>query len=277
MPRTQPNRAPTPLQLSSGNAADFKANSAGCESNSAESPSNSATRESNSAELQVTIPQSSKANSAEDDASSAAFVSNSAVSQLIDARAVSLLSSSTTKATSMESITESEREGEGGPPLPGTFGSLRASSTELCLRTKPSFSERASHPGRPSSNWVRQSAPAAKERASPQGKPVLHLEVKRPEKTLIDKVPNIREHRLTQFHTQQACVGGAQLRFKTFQHVTRQIRLLPQQAQQRRAVHRAFVVAGKPAGRADSKGQWDRSCPGGGGTGRPSAQVDSHA
>ena len=121
MPRTQPNGAPMSPQLSSGNAADFKANSAGCESNSADSLSNSAACASNTAELQLTIPQSSKANSAEDDASSAAFVSNSAVSQLIDARAVSLLSSSTTKATSMESITESEREGEGGAASPRYF------------------------------------------------------------------------------------------------------------------------------------------------------------
>jgi hypothetical protein len=121
VPRIQPNPTPVPGQLALPYAADRKSSSATSESNSAESPSNSARRESNSAELQVTIPQSSKANSAEDDASSAASVSNSAVSQLIDARAVSLLSSSTTKATSMESITESEREGEGGAASPRYF------------------------------------------------------------------------------------------------------------------------------------------------------------
>jgi len=125
MPRTQPNPTPVPGQLALPYAADRKSSSATSESNSAESPSNSARRESNSAELQVTIPQSSKANSAEDDANPAACVTNTAVSQLIDPWAVSLLSSSTTKRTSMESITESDRAGGRGgcffAVLPGRF------------------------------------------------------------------------------------------------------------------------------------------------------------
>jgi hypothetical protein len=143
MPRTQPNRAPTPLQLSSGNAADFKANSAGCESNSADSLSNSAACASNTAELQLTSLQSSKGNSAENDAKAAAFVTNSAVSQLIDRRAVSLLSSSTTKATSMESITESEREGRGGRLSPVLLGrSVRPAPNFVFGRSRASRSER---------------------------------------------------------------------------------------------------------------------------------------
>src|ERR1700735_1382771 len=64
---------------------------------------------------------------------------------------------------------------------------------------------------------------------------------------LVDKVADVGEETLAQFHTQQSRVErDAELRLKNFEDVTREVGLLPKQAQQRRAIHWAFVVTGYP-------------------------------
>jgi hypothetical protein len=121
--------------------ADFVTHSAVPVSISADSPSNSATCVSNTAELQLTIPQSTKADAAVVVTHSAESVSNSAGSELIEARAVNCCRARQHCETPTQSITETRGGGGGGYPsmpvllehylLPATSYSLLATTCRL--------------------------------------------------------------------------------------------------------------------------------------------------
>lgn len=96
-------------------------------------------------------------------------------------------------------------------------------------------------------------------------------------KSLVDKVAQVGQAILAQFHTEQARTDwNAEAFFKTFEDVAGQIGLLPQQSKKSRAVGRVIVVSGQAAGWADRQGERDRSRFGCGAIGGPGAEVDSH-
>ena len=124
--------------------ADFVTHSAVPVSISADSPSNSATCVSNTAELQLTIPQSTKADAAVVVTHSAESVSNSAGSELIEARAVNCCRADKTAKPQRSQSPKRGEEGVGGTPqcpvllehywLPATSYSLLATTCRLPSR-----------------------------------------------------------------------------------------------------------------------------------------------
>jgi hypothetical protein len=112
--------------------ADFVTHSAVPVSISADSPSNSATCVSNTAELQLTIPQSTKADAAVVVTHSAESVSNSAGSELIEARAVNCCRADKTAKPQRSQSPKRGEEGVGGTPqMPRAPRALLATGHQL--------------------------------------------------------------------------------------------------------------------------------------------------
>jgi hypothetical protein len=78
-------------------------------------------------------------------------------------------------------------------------------------------------------------------------------------KALINEVADVRKKAFTQFHAQQLCPDrGAHVAFKAIEYRSRQIRVLTEHLQYRRAIGQVLVIAGHPACWPDR--QRERNC-----------------